>query len=65
MRYHLEVEWPDAAIDEHQPGLSAALPPSRDLAALDLRLLGHPVAGDDGFELLKGPGPQPYGDLSD
>jgi hypothetical protein len=32
---------------------------------LDLRLLGQPVAGDDGFELLKGPEPQPYGDLSD
>ena len=53
VRYHLEVEWPDAAIDEHQPSSAAALPQSLDLAALDLLLLGHPVAGDAEFELLK------------
>jgi CheY-like chemotaxis protein len=53
LRYHLEVEWPDAAVDEHQPSPGAPLPQSLDLADLDLLLLGHPVARDGGFELLK------------
>jgi DNA-binding response OmpR family regulator len=53
LRYHLEVEWPDASIEEHQPGAAGSLPPSRALADLDLVLLGHPVARDDGFLWLK------------
>jgi ActR/RegA family two-component response regulator len=53
LRYHLEVEWPDAAIDEHQPSRSVPLPRSLELADLDLLLLGHPVARDDDFTLLK------------
>jgi DNA-binding NarL/FixJ family response regulator len=53
LRYHLEVEWPDAAIDEHQPSPAGPLPPSLDLADLDLLLLGHPIGRDDAFDLLK------------
>jgi DNA-binding NarL/FixJ family response regulator len=43
LRYHLEVEWPDASIEELQP--SSAGPPAEDLdlAAIDFILLGHPL----------------------
>jgi len=53
LRYHLEVEWPDATIDEHQPSSAGSLPQSFALADLDLILLGHPIAREDGFELLQ------------
>jgi eukaryotic-like serine/threonine-protein kinase len=53
LRYHLEVEWPDATIDEHQPSSAGYLPQSLDLADLDLILLGHPIAREEGFELLQ------------
>lgn len=53
LRYHLEVEWPDAVVDEHQPSsaaLSAAMP---NLTGVDLVLLAHPLAVDDGLEALR------------
>jgi len=53
LRYHLEVEWPDAAIEEHPPSRTAPLPQSLELADLDLLLLGHPIGRDDDFTLLK------------
>jgi CheY-like chemotaxis protein len=53
LRYHLEVEWPDAVIDEHQPSSAGPLPATLDLADVDLVLLGHPVAGFDGLGFLK------------
>jgi DNA-binding response OmpR family regulator len=53
LRYHLEVEWPDAAIDEYQPSSSGPLPVSFALESVDLILLGHPVARDDGFTFLE------------
>jgi len=53
LRYHLEVEWPDAAIDELQPASASALPESLDLEDLDLVLLGHPIARDEAFDLLR------------
>jgi len=53
LRYHLDVEWPDASIDEHQPTSTGYLPPGLVLADLDLVLLGHPVARDESFTLLK------------
>src|SRR5262249_42334897 len=53
LRYHLEVEWPDAAIDEHQPTGPAPLAQDLDVAGVDLVLLSHPVARDDSFDLLK------------
>jgi eukaryotic-like serine/threonine-protein kinase len=54
LRYHLEVEWPDATIEEHQPTSAHSLPQGLSVAALDLILLGHPLARDEGFALLKG-----------
>jgi hypothetical protein len=53
LRYHLEVEWPDAVIDEHQPSSAGPVPDSLDLADVDLVLLGHPVAGHEGLTFLK------------
>jgi len=53
LRYHLEVEWPEAVIDEHQPTPSAPLPQNLDVARLDLLLLGHPLGRDDSFDLLR------------
>jgi CheY-like chemotaxis protein len=53
LRYHLEVEWPDASIDEHQLVSADSLPPGVALADLDLILIGHPIARDDGFTLLR------------
>jgi FixJ family two-component response regulator len=53
LRYHLEVEWPDAVIDECQPGSAGPLPASLALAGVDLVLLGHPTAADDGLGFLE------------
>jgi DNA-binding response OmpR family regulator len=53
LRYHIEVEWPDATIDEHQPSSVAPWADSLDLSDLDLILLGQPIAREDGFEPLR------------
>ena len=53
LRYHLEVEWPDATIEEHQPTSTQSLPQGLSVADLDLLLLGHPVSREEGFTLLK------------
>jgi CheY-like chemotaxis protein len=53
LRYHLEVEWPDALIDEYQPSSAGPLSARTSLADVDLILLGHPVAGGDGFGFLE------------
>lgn len=53
LRYHLEVEWPDAAIDEYQPSSAGPLPKTFALADVDLVLLGHPVANDDELGFLR------------
>jgi DNA-binding response OmpR family regulator len=51
LRYHLEVEWPDALITEYQP-VSAGLPPEAfALGGIDLVLLSHPVDKEKGAEL--------------
>jgi hypothetical protein len=52
LRYHLEVEWPDAVIDEHQPSSAGPIPAALDLADVDLVLLGHPIASHEGFGFL-------------
>jgi CheY-like chemotaxis protein len=51
LRYHLEVEWPDAVIDERKA--SSALGAGTDLSAVDLVLLAHPVSGEADFEFLR------------
>jgi CheY-like chemotaxis protein len=53
LRYHLEVEWPDAVIDEHQPSSAGPVAQALDLSDVDLVLLAHPVAGHEGFEFLR------------
>ena len=52
LRYHLEVEWPDAVVAEHQPRPAGALPDSAEVAAADLVLLGHPLDHEVGFASL-------------
>jgi len=54
LRYHLEVEWPDAVIDEHQPSSAGPVAASVDLTSVDLVLLAHPIAGDAGLGFLRG-----------
>jgi len=53
LRYHLEVEWPDAVIDEHQPSSGGPIAPMLDLTGVDLILLGHPLATHEDFEFLR------------
>ena len=53
LRYHLEVEWPDASIDEYQPSTPGALPDSAALNGVDLILLGHPLQREAGFQSLQ------------
>ena len=53
LRYHLEVEWPDAVIDEHQPSSAGLLASTLDLDGVDLLLLGHPLAAHEGLEFLR------------
>ena len=53
IRYHLEVEWPEAVIDEHQPSSAGPLATTLALAAVDVVLLGHPLAGSEGLEFLQ------------
>jgi hypothetical protein len=53
LRYHLEVEWPEAVIDEHQPSSAGPVPATLDLADVDLVLLGHPVASYEDCAFLR------------
>ena len=53
LRYHLEVEWPDAVIDEHQPSSAGPIADSLDLRGVDLVLLGHPLQAHEGLEVLQ------------
>jgi CheY-like chemotaxis protein len=53
LRYHLEVEWPDAAMDEYQPSSAGTLPTTFPLADVDLVLLGHPIANEEGLGFLR------------
>jgi CheY-like chemotaxis protein len=52
LRYHLEVEWPDAVIDERQPSSAGALA-AAGLSGVDLVLLAHPVSGETGLTFLR------------
>jgi FixJ family two-component response regulator len=53
LRYHLEVEWPDASIDEYQPSTPGALPDGDALHDVDLILLGHPLQHEREFSSLQ------------
>jgi FixJ family two-component response regulator len=53
LRYHLEVEWPDAVIDEHQPSSAGPIADTLDLRGVDLVLLGHPLHAHEGLDVLQ------------
>jgi DNA-binding NarL/FixJ family response regulator len=55
LRYHIEAEWPDASIREHQPNAEAwpgAAVDGVDLTGVDLIFLGHPIGRENAFEYL-------------
>lgn len=52
LRYHLDVEWPDAAVDEHSPISAGRLPREFDVARYDAVLLANPLAGETGWRWL-------------
>jgi CheY-like chemotaxis protein len=54
LRYHLEVEWPEAKIDEHQPSSGGVIPRTVSLDDVDLVLLGCPGAHEEDFMFLRG-----------
>jgi tRNA A-37 threonylcarbamoyl transferase component Bud32/DNA-binding NarL/FixJ family response regulator len=53
LRYHLEVEWPAAMIQEFQPSSAGTLTQAFPLADLDLILLGYPLLYEDRLSLLR------------
>jgi DNA-binding NarL/FixJ family response regulator len=53
LRYHLEVEWPDASIDEWQPSSAGPPPEDRELGTVDLILLGYPISHGADLALLR------------
>jgi len=53
LRYHLEVEWPDATIQEYQPSSAGSLTQAFPLADLDIVLLGYPLLHEENLALLR------------
>ena len=53
LRYHLEVEWPDATIQEYQPSSAGSLTQAFPLADLDIVLLGYPLLHEENLSLLR------------
>ncbi len=53
LRYHLEVEWPDAMIQDYQPSSAGPLTQAFPLTDLDLILLGYPLQNEEHFALLR------------
>jgi FixJ family two-component response regulator len=53
LRYHLEVEWADASIEEYQPTAQSLLPNLASLDEIDVVFLGHPLPGEQGFQTLR------------
>src|SRR5690606_7431634 len=54
LRYHIEVEWPQAVVVDHQPGSTGRGPRDVPLAGFDAVLLGHPIGDEQGFAWLDG-----------
>jgi len=54
LRYHVEVEWPQAIVVEHQPSSTGRAPHDISLVGFDAVLLGHPLADEQGFTWLDG-----------
>jgi FixJ family two-component response regulator len=53
LRYHLEVEWPDATVEEWQPLAGIALVDGIELAGFDVVLLGYPLGRESPLETLR------------
>ena len=53
LRYHLEVEWPEAIVEEYQPRSAGKLPDAFPLKDLDFILLGYPCGSEEGLQWLK------------
>jgi FixJ family two-component response regulator/predicted Ser/Thr protein kinase len=53
LRYHLEVEWPDATVQEYQPSAAGSLTQAFPLADLDLVLLGYPLEQEPRLAMLR------------
>jgi len=53
LRYHIEVEWPEAAVKEYQPSAAGQLPEAFPLKNLSFILLGHPAGQEEGLHWLK------------
>ena len=49
----LEVEWPDAMIQDYQPSSAGPLTQAFPLADLDLILLGYPLQNEERLALLR------------
>ncbi|HEY7673433.1 MAG TPA: protein kinase [Gammaproteobacteria bacterium] len=54
LRYHVEVQWPGAFVDEVDPGAKTLAQVVHDLAGYDVVMLGHPLKGETGFAWLEG-----------
>jgi DNA-binding NarL/FixJ family response regulator len=54
LRYHVEVQWPDAFIDEVEPAATTLVAAAHDVASYDVIMLGHPLEGETGFTWLQG-----------
>lgn len=52
LRYHVEVEWPDAVVEPYRPSADAAVPPAEAVCGYDVVLLGYPIGGETSFDCL-------------
>jgi ActR/RegA family two-component response regulator len=53
LRYHLEVEWPAAVIEQHAPQAGELVPARLDNSDLDLILLAYPASPEAGLASLR------------
>ena len=54
LRYHIEVEWPDAFVVDHQPSSTGRGPRDVSVSGYDAVLLGYPIGDEPGFTWLDG-----------
>jgi DNA-binding NarL/FixJ family response regulator len=54
LRYHVEVQWPRAFIDEVDPAATTLAQVVHDVAGYDIVMLGHPLKGEARFTWLEG-----------
>jgi DNA-binding NarL/FixJ family response regulator len=54
LRYHVEVQWPRAFIDEVDPAATTLAQVVHDVSGYDIVMLGHPLKGETRFTWLEG-----------